>query len=180
MRPKSTTDYLGGYPPALVEQVRQLIAQNRLADVLLQKYPLAHTVRTDKALYDYVQELKGQHLRNAGQLSLVAFDGTLHVLRSALGLHTNISRVQGTKLKSKREIRVVAVFKTMPAEFLRMIVVHELAHLKEREHDKAFYQLCRHMEPDYHQIEFDLRCYLSYLEASGLPLWSPTPVDTAQ
>ncbi len=41
-----------------------------------------------------------------------------------------------------------------------MIVVHELAHLKEREHDKAFYQLCAHMEPDYHQLEFDCRVYL--------------------
>ncbi|NTV12271.1 MAG: M48 family metallopeptidase, partial [Zoogloea sp.] len=57
--------------------------------------------------------------------------------------------------------------------FLRMIVVHELAHIKEREHDKAFYQLCRHMEPDYHQLEFDLRADLSYLEATGLPLWTP-------
>jgi predicted metal-dependent hydrolase len=28
-----------------------------------------------------------------------------------------------------------------------MIVVHELAHLREREHDRAFYQLCCHMEP---------------------------------
>jgi len=41
-----------------------------------------------------------------------------------------------------------------------MIVVHELAHLKERNHDKAFYQLCQHMEPDYHQLEFDCRVYL--------------------
>jgi predicted metal-dependent hydrolase len=59
----------------------------------------------------------------------------------------------------------------MPPEFLRMIVVHELAHMKEREHDKAFYHLCRHMEPDYPQLEFDLRAYLTYLDATGLPLW---------
>ena len=51
-----------------------------------------------------------------------------------------------------------------PAAFLKMIVVHELAHLKEREHNKAFYQLCRHMEPDYAQLEFDLRLYLTALE----------------
>jgi len=38
-----------------------------------------------------------------------------------------------------------------------MIVVHEPAHLRHGEHDKAFYQLCRHMEPDYRQLEFDLR-----------------------
>jgi hypothetical protein len=46
-----------------------------------------------------------------------------------------------------------------------MIVVHELAHLKEFEHNKAFYQLCTHMVPDYHQLEFDLRLYLTHLEA---------------
>jgi len=32
--------------------------------------------------------------------------------------------------------------------FLQMIVVHELAHLKVREHDKAFYKLCHHMAPE--------------------------------
>ena len=48
-----------------------------------------------------------------------------------------------------------------------MIVVHELAHLKEREHDKAFYALCQHMEPDYHQLEFDLRLWLTALELPG-------------
>ncbi len=178
MRPKLPSNYLVGYPVELVEQVRQLIDQSLFAGVLQQKYPHVHSVRTDKALYDYARELKDRYLRTAGQLSLVAFDSTLHVIRNALGTHTSISRVQGTKLKSKREIRVAAMFKTMPPEFLRMIVVHELAHLKEREHDKAFYQLCRHMEPDYHQLEFDLRAYLCYLEADGQPLWSALPVDT--
>ncbi len=172
MRPKPPPNYLAGYPVALAEQVQRLIAQDRLAEWLLQKYPLAHSVRTDKALYDYVLELKGEYLRNAGQLSKVAFDSKLHVIRNALGTHTSISRVQGAKLKTKREIRVATVFKEMPPEFLRMIVVHELAHIKEREHDKAFYQLCQHMEPDYHQLEFDLRAYLTYLETTGQPLWA--------
>jgi len=52
-------------------------------------------------------------------------------------------------------------------EFLRMIVVHELAHLKEFEHNKAFYQLCCHMEPDYHQLEFDLRVFLCWRELAA-------------
>jgi hypothetical protein len=30
------------------------------------------------------------------------------------------------------------------------------------------------MEPDYPQLEFDLRVYLTYLEATGQPLWSAT------
>jgi predicted metal-dependent hydrolase len=171
MRPKSPSDYLAGYPAALVAQVQELIEQDRLAGLLRQKYPLAHVVRTDKALYDYVLELKNEYLRNAGQLSKVAFDSKLHVIRNALGTHTSISRVQGVNLKSKREIRVAAIFREMPPEFLRMIVVHELAHMKERQHDKAFYQLCRHMEPDYPQLEFDLRAYLTYLDEDGKPIW---------
>lgn len=171
MRPKPPPNYLAGYPVALVAQVQQLIVQDRLADLLLQKYPRAHGVRTDKALYDYVLELKNAYLRNAGQLSKVAFDSKLHVIRNALGLHTSISRVQGSNLKTKREIRVAAIFKEMPPEFLRMIVVHELSHMKEREHDKAFYKLCMHMEPAYPQLEFDLRAYLTYLDAAGKPIW---------
>ena len=171
MRPKSPPNYLGGYPAGLVTQAHQLIAEDKLADVLLKKYPQGHAVRSDKALYDYVQEIKNDYLRSVGQLSKVAFDSKLQVIKQALGTHTTISRVQGAKLKTKREIRVAAIFKEMPAEFLRMIVVHELAHMKEREHDKAFYQLCQHMEPDYHQLEFDLRAYLSHLEVTGRALW---------
>ena len=171
MRPKPSPNYLAGYPVTLAAEVLRLIEQNRLADLLLQKYPLAHELRTDKALYDFAQELKSSYLRNAGQLSMVCFDSRLQVMQQALGMHTRIARVQGAKLKSKREIRVAAVFREMPQQFLRMIVVHELAHLKESAHDKAFYQLCRHMEPDYHQLEFDLRAYLCYLDAAGAPLW---------
>lgn len=56
----------------------------------------------------------------------------------------------------------------MPAAFLQMIVAHELAHelahLNEREHGKAFYALCTHREPGYHQLEFDLRLWLTALD----------------
>ena len=171
MLPKPPPKYLLGYPPALVAQVQRLIDEERLAAVLLQKYPQPHGIRTDRALYDYVQEIKGDYLRNAGPINKVAFDSRLHVIRNALGTHTSISRVQGGKLKAKREIHVATLFREAPPEFLRMIVVHELAHLKEPNHDKGFYQLCQHMEPDYFQLEFDLRSYLCLLEAGGGALW---------
>lgn len=163
--------YLNGYPAQLVEQVRQLIAQDKVAKLLRKKYPDSHDVRTDKALYDYVLEIKNQYLRNAGQFGKIAFDSKLQTLRNALGTHTTHARVQGLNLKTKKAIHIASLFKDAPPEFLRMIVVHELAHMKQREHNKAFYQLCLHMEPDYAQLEFDLRVYLTYLEAGGLPLW---------
>ena len=159
--------YLQGYPPALLAQVEGLIRDGRLGASVAQRYPEAHTVRSDKALIAFVAEIKARHLKSAPPLAKVAFDSQLHVARNALGTHTAISRVQGGNLKAKRELRVATLFKEAPAAFLRMIVVHELAHLKEREHDKAFYALCTHMEGDYHQLEFDTRLWLTARELEG-------------
>nr|MBP6903523.1 M48 family metallopeptidase [Burkholderiaceae bacterium] len=100
----------------------------------------------------------------APPLAKVVYDPQLNVLKNVLGTHTRVSRVQGGQLKAKREIRIAALFKDAPADLLRMIVVHELAHLKEPEHDRAFYALCRHLEPDYAQLEFDLRLWLTVRE----------------
>lgn len=158
---------LQAYPQQLQDQARALIDGGGLDTHLQRKYPDPHAVRTDRALYDYVLALKNQYLRGAEPLSKVLFDNKLQTVAQALGTHTTVSRVQGNKLKSKREIRIAALFRHLPAAFLRMITVHELAHLKEKAHDKAFYQLCIHMEPDYHQIEFDLRMVLSHLERIG-------------
>ncbi len=163
--------HLAGYPENLKTQVQQSLAKGSLGKSLLAKYSHAHTVRTDKALYDYVMALKSEFMRNSEPLSKVAFDSKLQIITHALGTHTTISRVQGSKLKSKREIRVASLFKEVPVEFLRMIAVHELAHIREKGHDKAFYQLCTYMEPQYHQYEFDLRVYLTHIDAVGKLAW---------
>ena len=147
--------------------MRELLTQGKLGDLLKTKYPTAHGVRTDRALYDYVDALRTEHLQNSEPVSKVIFDSKLQVITHALGTHTSVSRVQGNKLKAKREIRVASLFKEVPIEFLRMIAVHELAHTREREHDKAFYRLCTYMEPRYHQLEFDLRLYLTHLDLVG-------------
>ena len=156
--------YLAGYPQHLQSRARELIEQGRLGTMLMDKYRQPHVMRSDSQLYDYVQALKDAHLRRAVPLGKVIYDSKLQVMKQALGTHTAISRVQGDRLKASREIRIATVFRDAPAEFLKMIAVHELAHLKEAEHNKAFYQLCTHMEPDYHQLEFDLRLYLTHLE----------------
>ena len=157
--------YLAGYPPHLHARVHELLAEGRLGAMMAEKYGEPHRVRNDGQLYEYVQALKEEHMRRAAPLGKVLYDSKLHVMKHALGTHTTISRIQGARLKTFREIRIATVFRDAPAEFLKMIVVHELAHMKEAGHDKAFYQLCTHMAPDYHQLEFDVRLYLTHLEA---------------
>lgn len=159
--------YLSAYPDNVQEQVRSLINNKTLGNFLLSKYPKTHDIKTNKALYSYVIDLKNQYIRQSSPLSKIIYDDKLDVLHQALGLHTYVSRVQGNKLKAKNELRIGSVFKTAPSEFLNMIVVHELAHLKEKDHNKAFYKLCTYMEPNYHQLEFDLRLYLTYLDRVG-------------
>jgi len=159
--------YLVGYSEHVTSQVRLLISKDKLGETLLKKYPVTHTIRTDKALYAYTVDIKNALLKQSQPLSKVIYDDKIKDLHHALGLHTFISRVQGGKHKAKNEIRVASLFKNVPLEFLRMIVVHELAHLKEKDHNKAFYKLCEHMEPSYHQFELDTRLYLTHMDLSG-------------
>lgn len=162
-----THKYLTNYPPSVIAQIETLIKNNRLGDYLLERYPHPHSVANDSDLRDYVMALKNKHMKKSKPLSKVIYDNKLHVVHNALGLHSYVGRNQGGKLKTKNELRVSAVFKKTPEEFLNMIVVHELAHLKEKEHDKAFYRLCQHMLPDYYQLEFDMRLYLIQLDLNG-------------
>lgn len=164
--------YLAGYPTALQDQVRELLASGGLGAWLLRRHPSPHGLRTDGALYRHVETLRQTHMRQTPRLSRVAYDSKIQVVRHALGVHVSSTRVQGGRLKAQQEIRVASVFRDAPLAFLNMIAVHELAHLKESEHNKAFYRLCEHMEPAYHQLEMELRLYLVHLEAGGERLWA--------
>ncbi len=166
-RPTPPHPYLAHYPPQLVGQIDTLLRQGRLGDYLLKRYPEAHTIISARALYDYTMALKNEHLRRSPPISKVLYDDKIQIINHALGLHTQVSRVQGGRLKAKSEIRIASLFRRAPLPFLRMIVVHELAHLRERDHDKAFYKLCEYMEPNYHQLEFDLRVYLTHIDHAG-------------
>lgn len=159
--------YLRHYSETVQLQVSNLIEQNKLGEWLQSKYTGVHSVSNDAELRAYVMVLKNQYMKKTQPLSKVGYDNKIHVVNNALGLHTYVSRVQGGKLKSKNELRVSSLFKQTPEAFLQMIVVHELAHLKEKEHNKAFYKLCQHMMPSYHQVEFEVRVYLTEFERNG-------------
>ncbi|MGS0675193.1 M48 metallopeptidase family protein [Shewanella sp. 0m-4] len=161
--------YLAGYSSEIQAQVGQLLAQDKLGEFLLKRHPAIHSVRTDKALYDYTIAIKNQYLRKSQPLSKVIFDDKISLSHQALGLHSYVARKQGAKIKAKNEIRISSRLKKVPEGLLRMVVVHELAHLKEKDHNKAFYQLCCHMDGDYHQLEFELRLLLTLIDAKQNP-----------
>jgi len=140
--------------------VQSLIEQNKLGPYLKNRYPEKHNINSNKALFAYIQDLKRSWMKKAPPVHKVLYDDNIEIAYKALGLHSFVSRIQGNKLKSKSEIRIASIFKNAPADFLEMIAVHELAHLKEKEHDKNFYRLCQNMPPDYSQLEFDLQLYL--------------------
>ncbi|MFT5199883.1 MAG: putative metal-dependent hydrolase [Planctomycetota bacterium] len=157
----SNLPYLNGYPEELRAAAQGLLESGELEKRLSARYPERHGVHSNKELNAYVQELKALHMRKAAPLASVAYDNRLHVVHNALGIHTTATRVQGGKLRKRREMRVASMFKDLAPEFLRMIVVHELAHMKHTDHDRDFYKLCTYMEPDYAQYELDLRLQLT-------------------
>ncbi|MDP1539346.1 MAG: DUF45 domain-containing protein [Moraxellaceae bacterium] len=160
----SALRYIAGYPDNLQQQVKDLIKQQRLGDYLQKRYSEYHSIQNDKALHAHVDAMKQRFLRHAPPINKAHYDSKLDVIHNALGLHTRRSHNHGGQLKARKEIRIASVFKELPAVFLDMIVAHELAHLRELDHNKAFYQLCEHMQPGYAQLEFDLRLFLIWRE----------------
>ncbi|MEZ4318799.1 MAG: YgjP-like metallopeptidase domain-containing protein [Myxococcota bacterium] len=154
------TDWLAGYGAELQEQAEQLRATGELRERLEKRYPAANPVTDNARLYAYAMDLKREYLSQSAPLHKVRYSDKVATLHRALGLHSYVARVQGNKLKRKNELLVASLFKELPPEFLRMVVVHELAHLRHKDHDKAFYRLCEHMEPEYHRYELDLRLWL--------------------
>lgn len=159
--------YLSGYPAGTTDAVRRLLAEDRLGVWLLERYPRCHPHRSGKALHAYAQELKNRFMRQSPPLRKVVYDPRLDVIHNALGIHHRISRVHGSRVSTRNEIRVATVFRVAPQAFLDMILIHELAHLKVAEHNRAFYRLCLHMDPDYHRRELEARIYLTYVDCVG-------------
>ena len=109
--------------------------------------------------------------RRAARLNRQYFEGKL--TWASMVYVTNQTSKYGSCSPGSRRIRISHRVASMPTFVLEYIIVHELAHLKEREHDKAFYALCMHMEPDYHQLEFDVRLWLTGVETGVLRVGAP-------
>lgn len=163
--------YLSGYNEDLIKQVDFIIKSNKLGEVLTKKYKTKHSITNDKVLYNLAVDIKNQYMKNSKMPNRVYYDNKIETLNNALGLHSYIPIIHGKKIKVINDIKISTNFKNMPYEFLYNVLIHEIAHLKEKEHNKAFYNLCQNMSPEYFQIDFDLRLYLTYLDLYKKSLW---------
>ena len=154
-------DYFQGYPQRIKDHFEHLIKTGEVKAYLLKKYPVGHQINTDKQLYEYANELRQSFMKKSPQPNKVKYEKQKDLIRNALGTHSFISRNHGGKLKSKHEIRIATSLKDAPEAMLKMLVVHELAHFKEKEHNKPFYNLCEYMQPNYCEVELDTLLFLS-------------------
>jgi len=152
--------FLDNYPEKVQTKIRNLIEEDGLKSYLEELYPETHNINTDKALFDYAQEIRKTYMRKAPPVHKVVFDEKNETVYQALGNVDNEHILSDNGHKIKNVMRVAALFKDAPADLFYMVVVHELAHLKEREHGRSFDRLCHHMDGDYTQHEFDLRLFL--------------------
>ena len=158
------TEYFQGYPQDIKDHYENLIKNGDVRSYLLKKYPVGHQINTDKQLYSYANGLKQKFMKKAPQIDKVKYAKQKNLILNALGTHTIINRSDGGSLKGKHEIRIAASLKGAPAEMLQMLVVHELAHFKENDHNKAFYNLCVYMQQNYCEVEVDTLLFLSLVD----------------
>ena len=90
----TTLKYIAHYSEQIQSQAATLISSGRLGDYLDKNYPDRHQVQSDKALYQYINEIKSQYMRKSNPLTQVTYNSKLTVLKHALGIHTYQSRVQ--------------------------------------------------------------------------------------
>ena len=152
-------NYFSAYPEQIKAQVEALISSGKLARYFEKKYPVAHQFKSEKALYDFATGLKQHYLKNAPKLNSVKYEKQKDLVLNALGTHTFKRHAHGKKLKAQHHIAIANQLKYAPEEILKTLVVHELAHFKEKDHNKTFYKLCCHMGPQYHQLELELRIF---------------------
>jgi predicted metal-dependent hydrolase len=79
--------YLTGYSLTIQNQIQEMITNKMLSAYLLSKYPKVHQIYNDKALRDYVMNIKNRFLKKSEPLSQIKYDDKIHVINNALGLH---------------------------------------------------------------------------------------------
>ena len=73
----TTLKYIAHYSEQIQSQAATLISTGRLGDYLDKNYPNRHQIQSDKALYQYINEIKNQYMRKSSPLSQVTYNLSL-------------------------------------------------------------------------------------------------------
>jgi predicted metal-dependent hydrolase len=57
----------------------------------------------------------------------------------------------------KRKINLNSILARFDIKYLRAVLIHEIVHLKVRNHQKKFYEELLRIEPDYYKLNKELR-----------------------
>jgi predicted metal-dependent hydrolase len=152
--------FLDTYPEKIQTKIHTLIEEEGLEEYIRELYPENHKIITDKELFEYVQDLRKKYMKKAPPAHKVVFDDSNSTVYYPLGLKDNELILNDNGHKIKNVMRIASLYKNAPLELFHMVVAHELAHTKEREHENNFFRLCHHLDGDYSQHEFDLRLFL--------------------
>lgn len=97
--------YLAGYSESLLNKVKNLIHEDKLGEYIKNKYPEAHTIRTDRALYDFTMNIKNRFLQKSQPLGRVIYDSKINAVDHVLGMHYYISKVRDQKLNQSMKLK---------------------------------------------------------------------------
>ena len=151
--------YFSAYSEQIKAQILSLLKSGQLSRYFLNKYPEKHQLKSEKQLFEYTNKLKQHYLKHAAKLDSVKYHKQQDLVLNALGTHTFKRHQQGNRLRAQHHIAISNQLKDAPEPIIRALIVHELAHFREKEHNKNFYRLSCHMEPNYYQLELDLRLF---------------------
>lgn len=163
--------YLKGYSDNIHMSVKNLIENDKLGIYLENKYKKVNHLNKDKELYNLAKEIKDKYMKKQKLPERIFYDNKIELQNQALGLHSYIPLKQGKKIKMKNEIKISSRFKELPYEFMENVLIHELCHLKEKDHNKAFYALCKNISANYFEVDLDIRIYLTYVDIYQRNLW---------
>lgn len=163
--------YLRGYSDNIIMSVKKLVDTDKLGLYLKNKYKNVNNCKKDKELYNLAKEIKDKYMKKQKLPEKIFYDNKIELSNQALGLHSYIPVKHGKKYKMKNEIKISSRFKNLPYEFMENVLIHELCHLKEKNHNKAFYNLCRNIDDRYFEKDLDIRIYLTYVDIYKDNLW---------
>lgn len=127
---------------------------------------LPRSVQNESFVFEYLRKW----LRN---MLLDLLSGYLKVYTQKMGVYINKVYVKNQRTRwascsSNHNLNFNLMLIALPKHLIEYIVVHELAHLKLRDHTKKFWRLVKEYCPQYKERKKELKTYSLMVEENGV------------